>query len=365
MAKTQPATIQFTLTALLALFVAVWSAMALFGGEIGLIVVLFYVGGLLLAPQIKTCVEWIVIFMILLILIALMLPAIERPRSYTRALHCRSNLSNLAKAIQAYRADYGQFPPACVRDANDQPMHSWRVLLLPYLGHDNLYASYRFDEPWDGPNNSTLRQSIPLEYRCPALTRRQRSLGLTTYVAIVGKQTAWPDDRPMRESDIHDGADQTILIGEVPSDLNICWLEPRDIPFDKAALGIHQMDWSTPANNAVEQLAASHPWPENSSSEIRVTHVAMADGTVHVLPEDMKPDDLRALLTAAGNEPINVKILSTRSTSTIIGRIISAILLIVSLTVLTVSVVRHRRKLNAWRESHIKTAEAGSEEGEG
>ena len=35
-------------------------------------------------------------------------------------------------------------------------MHSWRVLLLPYLDRSDLYKAYDFTEPWDGPNNRKL-----------------------------------------------------------------------------------------------------------------------------------------------------------------------------------------------------------------
>ena len=43
-------------------------------------------------------------------------------------------------------------------------MHSWRVLLLPYLDQLELYNAYRFDEPWDGPNNRLLADRMPRHY---------------------------------------------------------------------------------------------------------------------------------------------------------------------------------------------------------
>lgn len=47
-------------------------------------------------------------------------------------------------------------------------MHSWRVLILPYIGEDALYNTYKFDEPWDGPNNIKLLNQIPRLYACPS-----------------------------------------------------------------------------------------------------------------------------------------------------------------------------------------------------
>jgi hypothetical protein len=37
-------------------------------------------------------------------------------------------------------------------------MHSWRVLLLPYLPQNVFYDQYDLDEPWNGPNNQRLLQ---------------------------------------------------------------------------------------------------------------------------------------------------------------------------------------------------------------
>ena len=132
---------------------------------------------------------------------------------------CSSRLSAVAKALRAYHAEHGQFPPACVRDKHGQPMHSWRVLILPQLGYQSLFDSYRFDEPWNSPNNSMLLASIPEEYECRAMFGRLGGGGVTTCVAVVGPQTMWPADRPMREADIRDGAGRTIMIGEVAAGL--------------------------------------------------------------------------------------------------------------------------------------------------
>ena len=58
--------------------------------------------------------------------------------------------------MQTYRDTYKVFPPAFIADADGKPMHSWRVLLLPYLEQQVFYMRYRFDEPWDSPHNRSL-----------------------------------------------------------------------------------------------------------------------------------------------------------------------------------------------------------------
>ena len=71
----------------------------------------------------------------------------------------------IGKALVEYHADKGHFPPAYVLGQDGRPAHSWRVLLLPYLGYEDLYSRYNFSEPWNGPNNRLLADEMPVEYR--------------------------------------------------------------------------------------------------------------------------------------------------------------------------------------------------------
>ena len=40
-----------------------------------------------------------------------------------------------------YHDEHGSFPPAYIADASGKPMHSWRVLILPYLDEKGLYRN--------------------------------------------------------------------------------------------------------------------------------------------------------------------------------------------------------------------------------
>ena len=47
-------------------------------------------------------------------------------------------------------------------------MHSWHALILaPFVYQHELYEQYRFDEPWDGPNNSQLADRMPRTFHMP------------------------------------------------------------------------------------------------------------------------------------------------------------------------------------------------------
>ena len=61
-------------------------------------------------------------------------------------------------------------------DENGQPKHSWRVLILPFLEQSRIYEQYKFDEPWNSPNNMAVTsQAVPV-YCCPSSPAGSTSL---------------------------------------------------------------------------------------------------------------------------------------------------------------------------------------------
>ncbi|MBN1589258.1 MAG: DUF1559 domain-containing protein [Pirellulales bacterium] len=93
--------------------------------------------------------------------------------------------------MSAYQNAYGELPPAAIRSKEGKAMHSWRVLILPYLGPDEaaIYRQYRFDEPWNGPNNLHLASQMPEFYEPNARTSQGETE--TTFVAITDGSSVW------------------------------------------------------------------------------------------------------------------------------------------------------------------------------
>ncbi len=137
---------------------------------------------------------------------------------------CEANLRTIGLALQSYHSAYGCFPPAYTTDAAGNPMHSWRVLILPYAGENSLYRAYRFDEPWDGPNNSRLARRMPAFYACLAHARPSYS----NYAVVVGPETAFPGARSLSLSQVKDATYITVLVVEVIGG-TIPWMQPRDL----------------------------------------------------------------------------------------------------------------------------------------
>jgi hypothetical protein len=162
-------------------------------------------------------------------------------------------------------------------------MHSWRVLILPWLEQKEIYDRYRLDEPWDGPNNRKLHDLVVSAYVCPSHPGQGHS---TAYMAVVGPETIWHGADPVRLEAVVDGADRTIHLVEVKSP-SIHWMEPGDLEFGRMSLAI-----GGPKGSAGP--SSGHPGGVN---------VLQVSGAVRFLASQrIAPDRLRALLTIAGSE---------------------------------------------------------------
>ena len=111
-----------------------------------------------------------VVCLVAIALAALLLAPVQVATSGATRTKCRDNLKRIGLAMHMYHQTYGVFPPPCLTDENGMPIHSWRVLLLPFLDEQELYDEYRFDEPWDGPSNSRLHSRMPEIFRCNRAT---------------------------------------------------------------------------------------------------------------------------------------------------------------------------------------------------
>jgi hypothetical protein len=221
----------------------------------------------------------------LLVVGSLLASSVKSARSAARRASCTCHLKQVGLALLNYESTYRRFPPAYLADADGKPMHSWRVLILPYLERQDLYKRYDFSEPWDGPNNKRLHGEIETVFRCPEATGPETE---TSYVAVVGDETAWPGAESVRIRDIRDGTSKTIAIVEVANS-GIHWMEPRDLTFDEALRGINPPG----------------PGPKISSHHVGGAMVGWLDAHVSLLPDDLPVATLRALLTRSGKEPVS------------------------------------------------------------
>jgi hypothetical protein len=213
--------------------------------------------------------------------------AIGTAREAARASGCCGQLGQLAFALHCYHDIHGCFPPAHVTDASGKPIHSWRVLVLPFIDGANVYAKYDLTEPWNGPNNRKLADSIYHNmWHCDSGPHMGNS-PITDYVLVTGPGTVFPDGQTTSRTDITDGPENTLLLVEI-ADSDIHWMEPRDLHVDQLMAG----------SNVSGR-------PRFSSPHTRGPAVVFADGiSAWRVPGTLSPQSLQALATIAGNEPV-------------------------------------------------------------
>jgi hypothetical protein len=213
-----------------------------------------------------------------------------KAREAARHTACKGRLGKLQLALLNYHEVHGSFPPAYVADADGRPMHSWRVLILPYLGGEVEYKHYRFDEPWSSPHNIKIaRSGVSALFRCPSNPQGELA-PQTDYVLIVGKDTAFPGATTTKLTDILDGAENTILVAEL-NNSDIYWMEPRDL--DAGTMSFLVNDPGRRSISAPHEIGPA---------------VVFADRiTAYRLSPSISPNTLKALTTIAGNEPVSKK----------------------------------------------------------
>jgi hypothetical protein len=210
---------------------------------------------------------------------------VMRAREAARRASCSGNLSQLAAAIHIYCGVYGILPPAHVDDEYGRPMHSWRVLILPFINQGGLYAKYNFSEPWDGPSNVKLLSQMPRIFSCPTRDAGTTAPTMTSYVVVSSPDTMFPGPHAIRFDQVTDGLSSTLMLVEVGNS-QIPWTKPEDLDLRTMSLQIN--DETHPA------ISSKHPGGAN---------VEFADRRYRFLRDSVTASQLKSLLTRSGGEP--------------------------------------------------------------
>lgn len=161
------------------------------------------------------------------VLIFLLVPSQRGGPDRHRRVRFRNQLRQIGVALLNYESHHGQFPPAYVPDDEGRPMHSWRVLILPYLEYADLHAQYDFDQPWDHPGNLPLLELTPGAYKSPWDTKEDPP-GLTPCVAFSAEATVLGTTQGAQLADIsQDLGEIPVVVGNFQT--QIPWTEPTDI----------------------------------------------------------------------------------------------------------------------------------------
>ncbi len=169
----------------------------------------------------------LVAIFVVLVLIALLLPAIQSARESSRRTSCLNNLKQIGTALSHYEATHKVYP----RGINGQHW-SAQMMLLPHLEQTALYNSFNFNvaDPGgsmsDGEVNSTAGRTTVAVFCCPSdpdagVMRPTTSyawnggygLQSTDFVGSFGGG-ATRNSRTIKPSDITDGLSNTAAMTE-------------------------------------------------------------------------------------------------------------------------------------------------------
>jgi uncharacterized protein (TIGR03067 family)/prepilin-type processing-associated H-X9-DG protein len=209
-------------------------------------------------------------------------PAEKTQEAALPALESANNLKQIALAMHAFHDIYKRIPGQAIYSKDGKPLLSWRVAILPFIEQVDLYQQFKLDEPWDSDHNKKLIAKMPKIYVLPGL--KDKSDGRTSYVVVAGPNTAFPGPGIKKTLvSITDGTSNTAFVFEGKE--SVIWTKPDDLELPKDA-------------TKAPMVGGHYKGGMN---------VAFFDGSVHWLRTDLDAATLRAIITPAGNEAVDVQ----------------------------------------------------------
>jgi prepilin-type N-terminal cleavage/methylation domain-containing protein/prepilin-type processing-associated H-X9-DG protein len=194
-------------------------------------------------PRGWTLIELLVVIAIVALIVALLLPAVQKVRAAAARVECQNNSKQIPLALHQFHDDHGRLPSGLVPPQPGQSYQwlTWRGRITPYLEQkplwDEIEINYQFQPIPFQPEHAITMARVVRPFVCPVDDRaripwrvRERAVALADYHGVSGVGT---DDRlgtiyynsRVRLLDIPDGTTSTLLIGERPpsSDLGFGW----------------------------------------------------------------------------------------------------------------------------------------------
>jgi prepilin-type N-terminal cleavage/methylation domain-containing protein/prepilin-type processing-associated H-X9-DG protein len=294
---------------------------------------------LVLRRRAFTLVELLVVIAILGILMAVLLPAVQRAREAANRSVCTGHLKQIGIALLNYHDAHRSFPPGYlsgVDSAGDDlgPGWGWAAMLLPHIEQRPLFDRIQFDQPIEASSQMAVRTSSIPAYLCPsdravpvwaAVTRDAAGnpvaaicdVASANYVGVFGVTEPGVDGEGVffRNSaialgDVTDGASVTLLVGErahrwsdstwVGAVTKAELFPPPDspaVPFIENASGmVLGHSFEGPPN------ATGLECNDFSSEHADGANLVFCDGHVQFISSSMDKKLFRALSTRAGHE---------------------------------------------------------------
>ena len=187
----------------------------------------------------------------------------------------RAQITTIGEAVLNYRKCFGALPPAAILDSDEHPIHSSRVLILPFVEANAFTEEYDLSTAWNAPSNRDLvsgerhfpDEKFPYPAQVRSVYQRKPSRNPTTnhetsYLMVLGDGTTIEPAETLHPPVGHRGwkaivAEQegSLFIIEVKTS-GVHWMEPRDILLSGSTGSMLPID-SILDNNVVASVAVS------------------------------------------------------------------------------------------------------------
>ncbi|MBQ9456161.1 MAG: DUF1559 domain-containing protein [Thermoguttaceae bacterium] len=140
-------------------------------------------------------------------------------RYSAREMQNKNSIKQCALALEFYESAHGELPPVRTGsepDENGIYPHSWRVYILPYLEHAQLFEQIRLNEPWDSEWNRQFHSQMPSVFAEPGHYDWWKK-GLTSFCLLTPL-------RAQKTADLGENASRIVLLAQSHPG---CWMDPN------------------------------------------------------------------------------------------------------------------------------------------
>ncbi|HEY1190069.1 MAG TPA: DUF1559 domain-containing protein [Gemmata sp.] len=163
----------------------------------------------------------------------------QEPRAAALRGVAENNTKEIVLALRNFELTNGALP-AGYADRTGKLGLSWRVAILPFLEHDNLFKQFKLDEPWDSEHNRKLIPMMPKPFAPP----NESTYGWTFARGFTGPNTWLPPLQPpvhsgqlvfgVKLAQLTDGMSATALVADAGEP--VIWTKPDEMVFGPNAL---------------------------------------------------------------------------------------------------------------------------------
>ena len=233
--------------------------------------------------------------------LALFLPAVQQARVAARRTQSKNNLKQIALALHNFHDTNQSFPAGTYPDEKltSEERLSWMAAILPFMDHATVYQSINFKAAWNDESNRRAASTRVPAYLNPNNVSIEAGPAEAHYVGIAGLGNDAPMlpvtsnragifgiDRTTRISDVKDGMSSTMMISEASG---------RFGPWVSGGHATMRSLTTKPYINGPDGIGGPYRGGVN---------VAMADGSVRFISEDIDPVTFERLSTMADGQLI-------------------------------------------------------------